>query len=170
MNINELRGSAILNYRKCLILLVLSSSTAVNASSVICPATVKAGAQLKISAKITNEDCFNAMTIKRTVVSLMGNSGSGTFGLQGPFVNPLAGNFNTLIAHAKCTVIANVPGRPEFGTHRNVISTSHTFSNIVVIPKVPLAMGGTLVAASAAVLDTSNYMTMAGLCYISVTK
>ncbi|MEI6335629.1 MAG: hypothetical protein WCS87_13810 [Methylococcaceae bacterium] len=159
-----------MNYRKCLILLVLSSSTAVNASDVICPATVKAGTQLKISAKITNEDCFNAMTINRTVASLMGNSGSGTFGLQGPFVTPLANNFNTLIAHAKCTVIPNVPGHPEWGTHTNVIPTSQIFANIVVIAKVPVGMGGTLVAANAAVLDTSNKLTMAGLCHISVTK
>ena len=158
-----------MNYKKYLILLVLSSSTA-NASSVICPATVKAGAQLTVTAKITNDDCFNSMTINRTVASLMGNSGNGTFGLQGPFVTPLANNFNTLIAHAKCTVKPYTPGHPEWGTYTNVIPTSQTFANIVVIAKVPIGMGGTLVAANAAVLDTSNKLTMAGLCHISVTK
>ena len=159
-----------MNYKNYLILLVLSSATVAEASSLICPATVKAGSQLTVTVNITNEDCSNPLTIDRTVVSLIGNSGSGTIGLQGPFVTPFANNFSTLIGHAKCTTVPYTAGHPEWGTYTKVIPTTHSFANIVVIGKVPSGMGGTLALANAGVLDTNNKLIIAGQCYISVTK
>lgn len=158
-------------YKKLITLIaVLSPIAAANASTIICPATVKAGTQLRVTAKITNEDCTNPMIINKTVVSLMGNTGSGTVGLQGPFVKPLANNFTTLIPHANCTFTPYSPNNPQFGGFQKTIPTSHTFSNLVVIAQVPVGMGGTLATVTAGVLDTNNVITIAGMCITTVIK
>ena len=141
-----------------------------HANKIVCPATVKAGTALKVSATITNDDCSSDLIINKTLVSLLGNSGSGTIGLQGPFVTPFANNFKTIIPRATCKVVPYTVGHPEWGTYTVSKPTSHTFSNLIVVNQVPVGMGGTLVAATAGVLDTGNQIKIAGVCNISVTK
>lgn len=158
-------------FKKTVIAMMLVSlPTFSHANKIVCPATVKAGTALKVSATITNDDCSSDLTINRTLVSLLGNSGSGSIGLQGPFVTPFANNFNTIIPHATCKVVPYTVGHPEWGTYTVSKPTSHTFSNLIVVNQVPVGMAGTLVVATAGVMDIGNEIKIAGVCKISVIK
>lgn len=155
-----------MNFTKLMIFLAAFTSTAATAG-LTCPATVRINAPLRITATVTNSDCRNSLTINNSVLSLLGNSGSGTIGLRGPFVKPV---LSTLIPAATCRSVPNVVGHPEFGTHTIVTERSQAFSNLLVISSVPAGMTGTLAVVSAGVMDTHNELHMAGVCNIRVTN
>lgn len=155
-------------YKKLIIFLAIFTSTAANASSLKCPATVKAGTSLSITATVSNEDCNNPMYINNSVLSLIGNSGNATIGLQGPFVTPLP--MLTTIPVAACKSVPYYPDHPEWGAQTVVTPTFHKFSNLVVIAKVPKGMAGTLALVSAGMMDDNNNIHMIGSCPVHITN
>ena len=172
-------------FKKTVIAMLLVSLPTFSNAQIICPSTVKAGKALRVTAIIKNDDCYNDLTINKTIVSLLGNSGSaaistavggvlgpatGTLGLIGPFVTPLANNFSTLIPHATCNYVPYYPDHPEWGGDTQIIPTTQTLSSLLVVNPVPVGLGGTLVAVTAGVLDINNEIKMAGVCHITVLK
>ena len=157
-------------FKKAVIAILLVSLPTFSSAKIVCPATVKAGKALRVTAIIENNDCDNDLTINKTIVSLLGNSGSGTLGLQGPFVTPLSNNFSTIIPIAKCNFVPYNPDHPEWGGNTQIIPTTQTLSSLLVVNPVPVGLGGTLVAVTAGVLDINNEIKMAGVCHITVLK
>jgi len=159
-----------MNYAKLIFFTAMCASTTVHASSVTCPATVKVGKPLSVSAVLTNSDCEKTVIITNKVLTLLGSSGttgSATLGLQGPFVTPLSSS----IPVATCGLVPNVPGNPQFGSHFGVIDEgTQTLTNLVVINKVPAAMKGKLAVVDARVLDENNKLIDAGECHVTVTN
>jgi len=96
----------------------------------------------------------------------MGNSGNATIGLQGPFVTPLP--MLTTIPTATCKSVPYSSDHPEWGTYNVVVPTTHKFSNLVVIAKVPKGMADTLALASAGLMDENNKIHMVGACPVHV--
>ena len=138
-----------------LLILALCVSTTVSAENLTCPATVKAGTALTVDALVINDDCNNPLNIQNTVVSLTGNSGgfvTGGIGLLGPYVTP----YTVSIPPATC--------------YPSVVKSYHEISNLQITNKVPLAMAGTLIAASVAILDETNHLKVIGVCPVTVTK
>lgn len=156
-------------YKKSIITLTLLSMSTSHASSVVCPATAKIGTQLTITANVDNTDCNNNLNVNRTVASVIGNSGYGTIGLQGPFVTNLPNNFIQPIGPASCNFVPWNPGNPEWGGRIETIPTTQAFT-ISVMPRVPASWAGTLVAVSAGVLDTNNHLQTAGICHVQITR
>jgi len=156
-------------YKKSIITLTLLSMNTAHASSVVCPATAKIGTQLTITANLDNTDCNNSLSVNRTVASVIGNSGYGTIGLQGPFVTNLPNNFIQQIEQASCNFVPWDPNNPQFGGRIETTPTTQAFS-ISVLPRVPASWAGTLVAVSAGALDINNHLKIAGICHVQITR
>lgn len=156
-----------MNHRKAIIITAVCLFSANIHAELSCPTTVRVGQPLVISsADFINDDCHDDFVIKNSVLSLIGNSGTG-IGLQGPFVAPLA----STIPHATCESVPFDPENPEYGSYTRVISKGQqTLNNLVVIKKVPVSMKGTLVLASVGVLNAENKLKMAGQCLVTVAK
>jgi len=157
-----------MNYSKLMTSVILAAATATaNANSINCPVSVKVGTTLNVSATFTNQDCANKIEIEHSVLSVLGNSGTGTIGLQGPFVTPLVLN----IPHAACKKVYYDPANPQWGF--NIVVTkqgSETTAELPVIKSVPTTWAGTLIAVTAGGLDINNKLISAGICHVTVTK
>lgn len=139
------------------VLLTLLVINEASANSVRCPASVKVGTALNVTATIMNDNCSGPIAVNRTVSSLIGNPGTGTIGLQGPFVRPFTNNFITYIPKATCS------------SYYQITPTPHIF-NIQVVSSVPTGWTGKLAAVAAGVMTTQNKLIIAGTCYVPVTN
>jgi hypothetical protein len=157
-----------MNYIKVMIFLAVFTSITANAANssnayVVCPATIISGAQLNgITGNVLNDDPNNPLIIKSKVVSITGNSGSGTVGLQGPFVLSIA---STLIPAATLTTELNVPNQPQYGTHTVVTASSRIFAFNFATVKSP---ANTLAVVTVGVIDDANKLHVVGSCPITV--
>jgi len=157
-----------MNYKKLMAFLMIFTSAAANASSLTCPATVKAGTPLTVTATIDNDDCNDPIYISKAVLNLMGNVDGKSLGLLGPFVIPLA-SIDT-IPPATCQSIPFDPKNPQYGSYTVTTPATQTVGNVVIIANVPAGMAGTLAVASGAVIDQKNKTRMVGSCTVHVTN
>jgi len=156
-----------MNRKKLFLFVVMFATKSVLAGTVTCPTNVKINKPLVVSTKLTNSDCNGAITLTHTVVSLAGNSGSGTLGLQGPFVNGYAGT----IPAATCKNIYYDPTDPTQSSYvYKTADGSATLNNLTVIGKVPAGYKGTLAIVTVGALDSNNQLRIAGTCNVTVIK
>ena len=148
-----------MNYKKMMAFLMIFTSAAANASSLTCPATVKAWTALTVTATIDNDDCNNPLYISKAVLNLMGNVDGKSLGLLGPYVIPLASidTIPSATCHVMNGVYITLPG-------------TQTVGNVVIINSVPASMAGTLAVASGAVIDNNNKTHMVCSCTVHVTN
>ena len=157
-----------MNYKKLMAFLMIFTSAAANASSLTCPATVKAGTALTVTATIDNNDCNNPLYISKAVLNLIGNVDGKSLGLLGPYVIPLA-SIDT-VPPATCVSVPYTPGYPQYGSYTVTTPGTQTVGNVVIIASVPTGMAGTLAVASGAVIDNNNKTIMIGSCTVPVTN
>lgn len=139
--------------KKLLIPLLLLATNTVNAN-IECPtpATIKANTNFTINTVARNLQCGTSMNINRTVIAFVGNSGSNSVGLLGPFVKRIA---EVDIPGPNCT---------------DTWETDHSFT-ITSPKKIPTSLIGTLVTVSTGVLDTEGKLTLIeGSCLLEVIK
>lgn len=77
--------------KKILIPLFLLATNTVHAN-IVCPipATIKANTSVTFQTVAKNLKCDTSMNINRTLIAFVGNSGSNSVGLLGPFVTKIA--------------------------------------------------------------------------------
>jgi len=135
--------------------LVASASSKAVEVELKCPLTVRVGTALKVTEKISNDDCYNTVSVSKIVVGLVGNGG-GTIGVQGPYVIPLS-------------VTRTVPKATCHATYGYVIKPGVLNLAPTVVSKIPETLTNTLALASAGVMDSSGSVTGAGTCQFTVT-
>jgi hypothetical protein len=164
----------------CSLLVSIGMNSALADDDIVCPASVKAGKALIVNATITNKNCDSGFTVNKTIVSLIGNSGtSGSSGLQGPFVKNLTSNLE--VPAATCEEYCNPYDFNENGVidpdEQNCSGYFHVttrgskpLNNVQIIAKVPSGMKGQLASAVVAVLDSNKKIHTVGACLVEVTK
>lgn len=139
--------------KKLLIPLLLLVTNTVFAN-IICPipATIKAKTNVTFQTVAKNLKCDTSMNINRTVIAFVGNSGSNSVGLLGPFVNRIA---EVDIPGPNCT---------------DTWETDHSFT-ITSPKKIPASLIGTLVTVTTGLLDTEGKLTLIeGSCLLEVIR
>lgn len=164
----------------CSLLASVGMNQAIAKDSIECPASVKAGKPLIVNAIIKNENCNSGFTVNKTVVSLIGNSGSsGSSGLQGPFIKNLTSAID--VPNATCEEfcypddvnqdgVTDVGEQTCTGYFQLTTPGSKPLNNVQIIAKVPSGMKGQLASAVVAVLDSNKKIHTVGACLVEVTK
>lgn len=164
----------------CSLLVSFGMNSAIADDDIVCPASVKAGKALIVNATITNKNCDSGFTVNKTIVSLIGNSGtSGSSGLQGPFIKNLTSNI--VVPNATCEEYCNPYDFNENGVidsdEQNCSGYFHVTSpgskplnNVQIIAKVPSGMKNQMASAVVAVLDSDKKIHTVGACLVEVTK
>jgi hypothetical protein len=164
----------------CSLLVSVVMKPAVAKDSIECPSSVKAGKPLIVNAIIKNENCDSGFTVNKTIVSLIGNSGtSGSSGLQGPFIKNLTTPI--VVPKATCEEYCNpydnnddgIIGDDEQNCSGYFFVTdkgSAPLDKLQIIAKVPTGMKNQLASAVVAVLDSNKKIHTVGACLVEVTK
>jgi hypothetical protein len=164
----------------CSLLVSIGMNSTLADDDIVCPASVKAGKALIVNATITNKNCDSGFTVNKTIVSLIGNSGtSGSSGLQGPFIKNLTSNI--VVPNATCEEYCYpddvnlddiIDPNEQTCTGIFFLKTlgSKPLNNVQIIAKVPSGMKGQLASAVVAVLDSNKKIHTVGACLVEVTK
>lgn len=143
----------LLKYMILILGFVASTSSEAVDVHVTCPLTAQVGTALKVTEKISNDDCYNTVTVGKIVVGLVGNGG-GSIGVQGPYVIPLS--VAKIVPKATCDTKYGYVIKPGV---LNLIAK--------VVSKIPATLENTLAIASAGIMDSSGKVTGAGTCHFT---
>ena len=141
---------------------------------VVCPTSVRVGKPLTVTATIKNSNCDSELTINKTIVSLIGNSGkSGSSGLQGPFINNLT--TSKVVPIATCPEYCDWYDEDGDGVteehcngNRYLETEGKATLNTQIIAKVPSGMKNQMASAVVAVLDSNKKIHTVGACLVEV--
>jgi len=141
--------------------LMISMPTASFAGIIVnvkCPASVKVGTALNVTATVENDDCNAAVSIGRGMTSLMGNSGGtlGNMGIWGPYQRSFTG---WTAPKATCDAYGNLV-TPGTSPAKSV--------NIITVPSTGV-LNNKMATAYFWVISATGNNQGVGSCYVNVT-